>query len=181
MSPNRCFMSLLRGAILLWFTAAIAPGAVAAPAPPAGTKAPPLVVDADHSTAVRRPGADTAKMTYTGHVVVTRGPTVIHGDRAVVQTRHGRLTQAHVTGNPATFTWHGKNGKPVHGSAAQITYLAHSNSIRLQGGVNITRGGEQFSAAEAVYMLQSQTLTASGQGKDRVHAVMPPAEATGGS
>jgi len=141
---------------------------------------PSLVVDADHSTAVSAPGSDHGKATYTGHVLITRGPTVIHGDRADVYTRAQRLDRAVVTGSPATFTWHGKNGRPVDGHARTITYRAANNTVTLEGKAVVVRGDERFSASRAVYALDTQTLTAHGNGHERVHVVVPPAAGTGG-
>jgi len=150
----------------------LAAAAAATPPPPS------LVVDADHSTAVSAPGSNTGKATYTGHVVITRGTTVIHGDRADVYTRRQRLERAVVTGSPATFTWQGKKGRPVNGHAQTITYRAKDDTLTLEGQVVVVRGRERFSAAEAVYALDSQTLTAHGNSGERVHVVVPPSAST---
>lgn len=153
-------------------------GGAETPAP--RTASPPLVVDADQSTAINIPRSGSGHVTYTGHVVITRGATVIRGARAVVFTQGRRLQRAVVTGNPATFSWQGKTGRPVQGQALTITYRAAEDTVELAGSVVVTRGKERFSAAQAVYALQTQTLSAHGTGTERVHAVFPPTATTGG-
>lgn len=167
-------------AALAAVTLALPCAASATAAPTARTAAPPLVVDADRSTAISAPGSDSGQVTYSGHVVITRGVTRIRGERAVVYTRRQKLTRAVVTGSPATFRWRGKTGRPVDGQALSITYRAGNDTVELNGGVIVSRGKERFSAARAVYALRTQTLTADGSDKERVHAVFPPAAATGG-
>lgn len=166
-------------AILALLTLSIPAFGAATPA--AGTAAPPLVVDADQSTAVNAPDSNSGHVTYTGHVVITRGVTRIHGEHAVVYTQGRSLIRAVVTGSPATFSWQGKSGRPVHGQALAITYRAADDTVELTGSVVVTRGKERFSAAHAVYALRTQTLTAHGSNSERVHAVFPPAATTGGS
>jgi lipopolysaccharide export system protein LptA len=139
--------------------------------------APPLVVNADRSTAVNVPNSGQSQVTYEGRVVLTRGSTEIDGGRAVVFLQHENLDKATVTGSPATFTWRPKTGQIVHGTAQQITYLVRQDEVVLTGNVEVRRGSETFSAAEAHYFLQTGTLTAHGGTSatpGRVHVVMPP-------
>lgn len=143
---------------------------------------PPLVINADHSTAVSAPGSDHGQAVYEGHVVLTRGDAAMHGAKAVVYTRNGGLERAVVTGAPATFSWTPPGAHRVDGRADSVTYLASSNTVVLHGDVLVTRGAESFSAAEVRYDLDTGTLNAQSGGTDggtRVHVVMPPAAATG--
>ncbi|MGH8226027.1 MAG: lipopolysaccharide transport periplasmic protein LptA [Gammaproteobacteria bacterium] len=159
-------------ALLLLLCAA---GAVAGAAPV------PLTVDADHSTAVNQADADSGQVTYSGHVVITRGGVAIHGDRAVVYTRRQRLEKAVVTGDPVRFSWHSANAAPVSGEAQEVSYIVAGNSIELHGKVTLHRGAEIFSASTMHYALDTKVLTAEGGKNQRVHAVIPPATTTGGA
>lgn len=137
----------------------------------------PLVVNADRSTAVSKPGGTQSQVTYDGHVVLTRGQAEIDGQQAVVFLKQENLDKATVTGTPATFTWRPKSGRTVHGTAQQITYLVGADEVVLTGNVEVRRGSETFSAGEAHYFLQTGTLTAHGgtsASPGRVHVVMPP-------
>lgn len=140
----------------------------------------PLTVDADHSTAVNQPNSDTGQVVYSGHVVISRGGVVIHGDRAVVYTRHQHLEKAVVTGNPARFFWPSVTGAPIRGEAQEASYLVAKNVIELQGKVTLHRGGEILSAATMRYALDTRVLTAEGGNNERVHAVIPPAATASG-
>ncbi|MGH7058371.1 MAG: lipopolysaccharide transport periplasmic protein LptA, partial [Acetobacteraceae bacterium] len=147
-----------------------------------GATQPPLLVNADRSTAIELSG-DRAQATYEGRVVITRGAVVIHGERGVVYVYKQHLDKTVVTGTPATFTWRPRQGSPVNGHAATITYLAASDTVVLTGDVEVTRGAETFSAAEARYALKTGTLAAhggSGPTPGRVHVVVPPPAATAG-
>lgn len=166
-------MSSKLGACLLVFACALA-------VPAAQAAATALTVDADHSTAVNPAGAGAGQVTYSGHVVITRGNMVIRGERAVVYTRNQRLEKAVVTGGPAHFFWHPAKGVPVRGEAQEATYLAAADTVELRGAVTLTRGGEVLSAAAMRYALGTQTLTAEGSASRRVHAVIPPAATAGG-
>lgn len=154
--------------------------ACAVAAPGAHAAATALTVDADHSTAVNPASSGAGQVTYSGHVVITRGNMVIRGERAVVYTRNQRLEKAVVTGKPAHFFWHSATGAPVRGKAREATYLAAADTVELRGAVTLTRGGEVLSAAAMRYALGTQTLTAEGSASQRVHAVIPSAATAGG-
>lgn len=168
----------LRNASALFLAATLAAGQATAAAPSQN-----LVVTADRSTAITSPGSVQSRVTYEGHVVLTRGDAEIDGDRAVVYLVHQNLDRATVTGSPATFSWRPAGERPVTGNAHQITYFLKTDEVVLVGQVHVRRGGERFSAAEAHYLLKSGTLTAQGgtsPSAERVHVVMPPAGTTGG-
>jgi lipopolysaccharide export system protein LptA len=141
---------------------------------------PPLVVEADHSTAILSKNDDTTHVTYTGHVVITRGTTIIHGAHAVVYITHQHFTKAIVTGSPTHFSRKPKTGRPVHGQANKITYTAADNTVVLEGKAILHRGSEVFHAATASYNLATRVLKAHGQQGGRVHVVLPPAKETHG-
>ncbi|MGH8161198.1 MAG: lipopolysaccharide transport periplasmic protein LptA, partial [Gammaproteobacteria bacterium] len=124
----------------------------------AAPPAPPLVVDADHSTATHNSNSDTGQVTYTGHVVITHGPTIIHGAHAIVYTQRQQLVKAVVTGSPTNFTYRPDTGRPVHGVADKITYLANDNMVILEGHATLHRGKEVFRAAIVHYDIVTQLL-----------------------
>ncbi len=142
--------------------------------------APPLVVEADHSTAIHHADSDTGQVTYSGHVVITHGPAVIHGAHAVVYTDHQHLVKAVVTGSPTQFTYRPGTGLPVHGKSDKITYLMPENLVVLEGDATLHRGKEIFRAAVVRYDLDTQLLKARGQQGGRVHVVIPAEGSAGG-
>ncbi|MDN5864793.1 MAG: lipopolysaccharide transport periplasmic protein LptA [Gammaproteobacteria bacterium] len=122
--------------------------------------------------------ADTGRTTYSGHVVITRGPVVIRGVRAIVFTLHQRVEKAVVTGSLAVFVWKPEDGPAVHGEAQTITWLAVDNALLLETDAKLRRGEQIFSAAQVRYDLDTRTVRARGGEGQRVHVVIPPAKGT---
>jgi len=157
----------------------LAATSLALPAATFAANPQPLTVDADHSVTTLDNKADTSQTTYSGHVVIRRGTTVIHGAQAVVHTRHQRLEKAVVTGKQATFSVQKAGDKgPVHGRADRITYQVAANTLVLEGDAHLKRNGQKFSAARVRYNLDTRTLEARGKRDERVHVVIPPAQST---
>jgi lipopolysaccharide export system protein LptA len=139
----------------------------------------PLTVDADRSLTTLERKADTSQTTYTGHVVIRRGTTVIHGAKAVVHTRDQRLEKAVVSGKPANFSVHqAGRQRPVQGRAQRITYQVAANTLVLEGDAHLHREGQKFSAARVQYNLGTRAIQAHGKQGERVHVVIPPAQSS---
>lgn len=152
---------------------------LASPATAFAARSQPLTVDADHSVTTLDNKADTSQTTYSGHVIIRHGTTVIHGAQAVVYMRHQRLEKTVVTGKQAAFSAQKTGDKePVHGRADSITYQVAANTVILEGNAHLKRNGQKFSAARVQYNLDTRTIEAHGKQDERVHVVIPPAQSS---
>jgi lipopolysaccharide export system protein LptA len=121
----------------------------------------------------------TGESVYTGDVKLTRGETVITGDRLELYTNDdGALERAVVTGEPATY-----KGKPqpdegiVRGEAPRMIYYAGANErIRMTNGAVLWRDKDRLEGQTVVYRIQDDTVEAeSGQGSDqRINITLQP-------
>lgn len=135
-----------------------------------------MTITADRSSAVSSKDRKRTEVTYSGHVVVTRGGLKLFGDKAVIHARAHGIGAVAVTGGPARFEFHEPGHRTVNGEALSITYKASDETLHLDGQVHFSRPGETFSASHVTYRIDTRHLKASGKNAGRVHAVMSPAD-----
>lgn len=145
--------------------------------------------NADFKADSKNTGDGTA--IYTGHVIITQGSIVMHGDKAVLRIVGNDLSTADVTGNPVTFEQHPDQGEPMYGEAQELTYDAAKNEITfitnaklsqqvLQNpakGVNTGASpGQRLMTADVIrYNTDTQHVVAKGgDEQQRVHVSFPP-------
>ncbi len=145
--------------------------AVTAPA----SSATAITISADRSVALSPPHGDRTRIVYTGHVIIRRGTLTLLGERAIIYIRKQTIERIAVTGQPARFTFKPK-GKPiVHGQAASATYEADNDTLQLDGEVQVTRPGENFTAEHVNYGLKTRLLKARSNGSKQIYVVLTPA------
>ena len=157
---------------LILLTALMAPPVQAAP-PTDPDAAQPIDIVADHLEARQRDGFSR----YTGHVIVTQGSFRLEGDTLDVYFHEGRIRRAIAHGKPAKFRKKSpRDGRPITGHAHTITYtLQPGKRLILDGRAVVKRAsGEVIQGARLDYDLTRETLQARGDGKQRVHLVIPP-------
>lgn len=159
-------------------------------------KQQPINIHSDHGDFKADPN-NTSNGTgiYTGHVVITQGSIVLHGDKAILRIINNDLSTADVTGNPVTFVQQPDVGEPMHGESQELTYDAARNEITLitsakltqQVIQHITRGfakgdmpGERLMTADVIhYNTDTQHVIAkAGDESQRVHVTFPPKTST---
>lgn len=121
----------------------------------------------------------TGESVYTGNVRLTRGETVITGDRLELYTTDdGDIERAIVTGEPATY-----KGKPqkdegtVRGEAPRMIYYAGGDErIRMTKGAVLWRDKDRLEGETVVYRVAEDTVEAesSGSGGDRINITLTP-------
>lgn len=126
----------------------------------------------------------TGESVYTGDVKLTRGKTVITGDRLELYTNdNGELERAVVTGEPATY-----KGRPqpdegiVRGEAPRMIYYAGADErIRMTNGAVLWRDQDRLEGQTVVYRMQEDTVeAASGEDSDqRINITLQP-DSSGG-
>jgi len=155
-------------------------------------KSQPINIHADHADFKSDPkNSSNGTGIYTGHVVITQGSIVLHGDKAILRIVNNDLSTADVTGDPATFVQQPDTGEPMHGEALEITYDAAKNEIVLITNAKLTQAvlqhvtkgfskgdipGERLMTADVVhYNTETQHVVAKAGDEDqRVHLSFPP-------
>lgn len=136
--------------------------------------------DADQPINVRAKSVDvnekTGVATYVGAVVMTQGSLRLEGDRVEVTRRANRLELAKAFGRPAKMTTRTDAGEELEGRALRIEYHATERVIDLYGKVSLKRDQDWMTGATAHYDIDTQRLTARGDGKGQVNAVIQPAK-----
>lgn len=149
----------------------------------------PINIHADHGDFKADPN-NTSNGTgvYTGHVVITQGSIVLHGDKAILHVVNNDLSTADVTGNPVTFVQQPDVGEPMHGESLELTYDAAKNDITLITNAKLTQQviphisnkgdmpGERLMTADVIhYNTNTQHVVAKGGDQEqRVHVSFPP-------
>jgi len=155
-------------------------------------KGQPINIHADHADFKSDPkNSSNGTGIYTGHVVITQGSIVLHGDKAILHVINNDLSTADVTGDPATFVQQPDTGEPMHGEALEITYDAAKNEIvlitnaRLTQTVvqHVTKGfnkgdmpGERLMTADVVHYntVTQHVVAKAGDEDQRVHLSFQP-------
>lgn len=126
----------------------------------------------------------TGESVYTGDVRLTRGKTVITGDRLDLYTNdNGEIERAVVTGEPATY-----KGRPdpdkkiVRGEAPRMIYYAGQDErLRMESGAILWQGKDRLEGETVVYRVQEDTVEAdSADGGDgRINITLTPDSSSG--
>jgi len=133
----------------------------------------PIEIFADHLEARQKEGFSR----YSGHVVVTQGSFRLTGDTLDLFFAQGKIRRAIIHGKPAHFRKKSpRDGSVITGHALTITYqLKPRKQLILEREAVVTRAsGEVIRGARLVYDLMQETLQAQGDGKQRVHLIIPP-------
>lgn len=138
----------------------------------------PINVNADHQEATL---GDNGKVTLTGHVAISQGSLVIHGDKAVgYENSAGEWDHAVVTGSPATFQQKLDSGSMVNGSGATIDYRVAENTVVLTGNATVVQQGRgQFHGAKLTYNTDSGRMVGEGGVGGQVHMIFQPKAVAG--
>ncbi|MGC9386502.1 MAG: lipopolysaccharide transport periplasmic protein LptA [Hydrogenovibrio sp.] len=134
----------------------------------------PIEVTADKLVSREQEGESV----YTGHVIITQGPTQIKGDKVTLFHPNRNLTKAIVIGTPATF----KRFLPeeqswVSGHANKITYDMTAKNLLLEQDAYVNQDDKNsISGPKIQYDLTRKTLSASStQAEDeRVKVIFQP-------
>lgn len=115
---------------------------------------------------------------FEGDVEVFVRPNgTIRSDRAVVQVRDSRVTEATITGKPAVFEEQRTGARsPVRGEADNIVYNAREDTVRLSGEAWLSTGqDERISGPLLTYDIRGERLEAiSPGGVTGVHITVNP-------
>ncbi|HET6655471.1 MAG TPA: lipopolysaccharide transport periplasmic protein LptA [Gammaproteobacteria bacterium] len=127
----------------------------------------------DHKGAV---GGDNGTSVYTGNVIITQGSIRITADKATLTLKNGKLENALIIGDPATFYQAREDGAPIRGHALQIHYDTSTNTVELTDNAKVHQGDQLITANYIRYDVAQQKVTAhrAEQKKGRVHIVIPP-------
>ena len=138
----------------------------------------PINVNADHQEATL---GDNGVVTLTGHVAISQGSLVIHGDKAIgYENSDGEWDHAVVTGSPATFQQKLDSGSMVNGSGATIDYRVAENTVVLTGNATVVQQGRgQFHGAKLTYNTDSGMMIGEGGAGGQVHMTFQPKPVTG--
>jgi len=121
----------------------------------------------------------TGESVYTGDVRLTRGDTVITGDRLELYAdKQGQLERAVVTGQPATYKGNPAKGRgTVRGEAPRMTYHTGGDErLRMSGGATLWRGQDRLEGETVTYRIQQDTVEAVGgeSGDGRINITLQP-------
>lgn len=135
----------------------------------------PVHIEADRLQASQK----TQHARYSGHVKVRQGKFELYADTLDVYIQDNKLEKLIARGKPARFKKYDyAQNSWTHGQALTITYtLVPQKQLLLEQKARITREkGEMLSGAQILYYLDTHTLKAESQGKERVHVVLPSEE-----
>jgi lipopolysaccharide transport protein LptA len=122
-------------------------------------------------------GFENSEWTFEGNVQMVLQPRgTLSSDRAVVQFKNGRITQATATGRPARFEQPpSESRRAAYGSAEEILYDAAADSVRLSGSARLSDGrAVEVSGPLLLYDAREERLQAPSSGKGRVHITVKP-------
>lgn len=126
----------------------------------------------------------TGESVYTGDVRLTRGETVITGDRLDLYTNDaGDVERAVVTGQPATYKGQPEPDKKiVRGEAPRMIYYAGEDErVRMKQGAVLWQGGDRLEGETVVYRVQEDTVEADSSDSDegRINITLTPDSGSG--
>jgi lipopolysaccharide export system protein LptA len=112
----------------------------------------------------------------TGNVRLTSDTMELRGDvLELKQFDDGRLSHAHVTGEPAQMSdAAGDNAPPITAHAKKLDYDARTNLVELSGGAVLTRGADKITGESIRYDVAQRRVQASGGNAGQVKIVIQP-------
>ena len=120
---------------------------------------------------------DDSQWTFTGKVNITTPDGHSTADRAVVNFLQNRITELHVTGQPATFEQRDVAKQLLaEGRAGQIDYDLQKSTVRLSEQAWIKYGQNEFKGNSVVYDINSKRVLASREEQqgERVRITITP-------
>lgn len=131
----------------------------------------PVTITADHAELVQGNYA-----VYTGKVTVLSDTLKMTGDRLeLTQSKDGQYL-AKITGAPAHLTHQGDgtDDPPVTARAQTLNYDSKTETVKLEGDAQLTRGGNIVNGEKISYDLLQQRVQAGGGDNGQVKMVIQP-------
>jgi lipopolysaccharide transport protein LptA len=122
---------------------------------------------------------DNSQWTVLGNVRITAEGGKLKSDKAVVSFRDKTISNATITGTPASFEQVRADGTTSRGRAGTIDYETNSGTVSLNSNAWLSDGRNEISGQKLVYNIRSQSVqgqaraTPSG-GNDRIRIVIQP-------
>ncbi len=156
-APNLCLKSLSLVLLLSAINVAVAL--------PEDRKLP-LDINADWSEF----SGGTPTGIYRGNVVLTQGNLKITADEAIFQLKDGELEYIIATGNPVKIKdLPQANGSWIYGEGGSLSYYPKRQALELEKNAKIEQNKDTVSANKITYNLETRTINAERNSKDRVH------------
>lgn len=156
-----------------WLGLIAAPAAAQTAATDAAEPEPPIIIDAENSSADLRAGITR----MSERVEIRRGAMLVHADAGAVYQEDGRIVEVELTGNPVTWRDRLDDGTLVEGEALMIVFDVVENIVTLTGNARLRHDQGQFAGDELVYDLDTENLAGRSDEGNRVRMVIEP-EAT---
>lgn len=137
----------------------------------AETKKLPIEITADSLIAQEKKGISI----YQGNVIISQGKLLIKGDKVMITHPNQQISQAIITGKPATFkTFIKSEQSSVTGHANKITYNADKKTILFEEKAHINQAGlNSISGNSILYDTAKETIQAKGNKakKERIKVI----------
>jgi lipopolysaccharide export system protein LptA len=133
-----------------------------------------LAVEADTATATGLEFEDS-RWTFEGNVRITTEDGSLRANEARVQFAKNQISNAVVTGGPASFEQKRPTGL-ARGRANRIEYDFGNGTVRLSGGAWLSDGKNEITGRTLVYSMRDRRVlaTASEQNSERVRITINP-------
>ena len=131
----------------------------------------PVTITADHAELVQGNYA-----VYTGKVTVLSNTMTMNGDRLeLTQSKDGQYV-AKITGDPAHLVHNagGADNPQVTAHAQTLDYDSKTDTVKLDGKAQLTRGGNIVNGEQISYDLAQQRVQAGGGESGQVKMVIQP-------
>jgi lipopolysaccharide transport protein LptA len=135
-----------------------------------------LSIEADEATATGLNFADS-KWTFRGSVKITMPDGSLASDEARITFAKNEISDALITGKPATFQQQRENGV-ARGRARRIEYDFGAGTVRLSDGAWLTDGTNEIDGRTLVYSMKDQRVLAAAaeQQDQRVRITINPSK-----
>ncbi|MEM1082088.1 MAG: lipopolysaccharide transport periplasmic protein LptA, partial [Pseudomonadota bacterium] len=111
---------------------------------------------------------------FSDNVNIERGPMTISADRGMIRQVDGEMTEIELFGNPTRWQDQLEDGSVVNGEANNIYFDVIANVVTLTGDAIIRHEQGEFTGDRLVYDLNSESLSGSSDGDNRVRVVIEP-------
>ena len=114
---------------------------------------------------------------FQDDVLLTQGTIKLTADKlTVIRGEKANHEIMIAEGNVATFYQTQADGKPLNAQANKIHYDVATSIITLTGNAQIKQLDSQINGSTIVYSLETEELTVSNKGKERVTTIFLPAQ-----
>jgi len=127
---------------------------------------------------------ENSSWTVSGDVRISAEGGKLNSDKAIVSFRNKLISNATVTGSPATFEQLRTDGTTSRGRAGTIDYNTASGTVSLNDDAWLLYGRNEITSQKLVYNLRTQSFQGQGRsgtgaaaspgGKDRIRIVIQP-------